>query len=1172
MSLGASGEESASAKPNPKPMIGAYYFDGWSGKSEHAGNPKEPWAKNAPTHLSRRMVEEFPQREPVWGWRNDSMEVMERQITLAADHGLGFFSFCWYWHDNALAINKKAIKEDPKHTSLDLFVKARNNHRMKFCLLVANHPGYEIKAAENWKAAVEAWMPYLKHKQYLTVGGRPLVILFEPAGVDQEALAVMQDTARKAGLAGLAIAGCGGGSSDIGFTHRTHYNVAPGGASGSVAHKYSELVAANQAQWKGRAEQPYIPIVTAGWDKRPWEGPTGLYNQPAGWYYPDRTPEQFADFLRGAIRWMDKHPEQTTAERLVLIYAWNEFGEGGYVAPTKGDAEGKYLIALQSVVAPLVKAAATSAAIAPPGDYSFSLWLNGWPKVQADFAWMRSPKGSPFVYPRWEDWPRNRSDLKLPWHFTPPTARSVFAVATSRYEFTVDPSDFGKAGFARVSKPAHGYAEAAREDTADLHRLPAADVIVELQMGGRTFRAAGTSGAARMWESGRFVQRYDFPDLELEGVAGERLLCDATLELVAWPDSLTLTARLAPHKKDGKSARAASAPADKNAKPAPQWGHAKLRVGIRGEGIDCIAEQAMNGQWKAGEEKSVTATFRAGPRAAAGELSLAVSSGTDQKFPAKFEPSKDCFVAFVPKLKRAFRGSYADIREYDEFRLAIDNRGTARADVPFLLECHDVASPTGLVPMLCDAAGRPTGIPVQLSKNWHQGTYLMAYAMLPAPPGRTEYILRLVYGFYGNVPSASHAQLSLIGWGGYGRWDQLAIGCWGETFCLDMDMTNLRTVIADVRTLMVRRGRDGKKWGWSDAQWGGDWLGLADAAGKRLAFGDLKTAYVAHGPCLSDVRYAGQYGPGRDVAFQAQVHTLRTDDYARTFHNLKYTFGREAKVEGSWLFRMGGGVVGYTTPTIAYGNEKGLIAEHKPPATLKPRDVIADRVTLGGKGPWWVAFPDANVSPSGLPTGARALIIRSYKATFGGKEHAAPTITLLVNRATAEGLNIDLILVPPKDVATFRTGDTVEMAVEWITLPRVEEDYYGPNESFRKHLAASGTSWKTTYREAAGNDLAVTARGGKVLHRYPVIIHADGPTVEVSIKGGVGYVPIRFEGIKSIDGIGLYEVVGGKELKLDQIVHGDDFWQTDYDAATKTYSLTYNLPLDNKPQSTWRLH
>ena len=335
-------------KRTKKITVGAYYFDGWAGRNSFAADPEQLWAKNAPTHLTRRMVDEFPEREPVWGWRDDSLAIMERQIDLAADHGLAFFAFCWYWHDDGQAVNEKAITEDPKHTCLDLFLKAKNNHRMKFCLLVANHQGAEIKGAECWKQASDFWMPYLRHPQYLTVAKKPLIIIFNPSGGDKDGFAAMQETARKAGLPGLAIAGSGGGALENGYTHHAHYNVVPGYDVGSEQHTYAELVAANRAQWKGRPEQPYIPIVTAGWDKRPWEEPTGL-NQKAGWYHPDRTPEQFAAFLRDAVVWMDKHPDQTTAERLVLVYAWNELGEGGYIVPTKGDPNGNYLKAMRSV-------------------------------------------------------------------------------------------------------------------------------------------------------------------------------------------------------------------------------------------------------------------------------------------------------------------------------------------------------------------------------------------------------------------------------------------------------------------------------------------------------------------------------------------------------------------------------------------------------------------------------------------------------------------------------------------------------------------------------------------------------------------------------------------------------------------------------------------------------
>lgn len=322
--------------------IGAYYFDGWAGQNAS----KEPWAQNAPTHLTKRMVEEFPMREPLWGWRDDALEIMERQIDLAADNGITFFAFCWYWQDNKQAINIDAINKDPKHIGLELFLRAKNSHRLKFCLLVANHTGAEITGAENWKQAAKFWMQYFKNPRYVTVDKKPLVIIFHPAGADKDGLSNMQEVATGEGLPGFAVAACGKGNVNIGFGYRTHYNVIPGYTAGSEQHKYSELLAAQMKAWGGSSQQPYIPAVISGWDKRPWE--ESISSQ--GWYYPDRTPEQFSNCIKEAIQWMNKNPDQTTKERIILIYAWNEYGEGGYIAPTKGDPDGRYLKAIRSLV------------------------------------------------------------------------------------------------------------------------------------------------------------------------------------------------------------------------------------------------------------------------------------------------------------------------------------------------------------------------------------------------------------------------------------------------------------------------------------------------------------------------------------------------------------------------------------------------------------------------------------------------------------------------------------------------------------------------------------------------------------------------------------------------------------------------------------------------------
>jgi hypothetical protein len=184
--MGANASSIASARAT----VGAYYFDGWAGSSDRWRDDPAWTRLHPPTHLTKRMLEEFADREPVWGWRDDKLEIMERQIDLAADHGIAFFAFCWYWN---------------------------------------------------------------------------------------------------------------------------------------------------------------MPTLSVGWDKRPWEGDRGL-GQPPGWHFPDRTPAQFAKALESAIAWTEQHPDQTTAERIVLLYAWNEFGEGGYLAPTKGDPEGAYLKAMKQVL------------------------------------------------------------------------------------------------------------------------------------------------------------------------------------------------------------------------------------------------------------------------------------------------------------------------------------------------------------------------------------------------------------------------------------------------------------------------------------------------------------------------------------------------------------------------------------------------------------------------------------------------------------------------------------------------------------------------------------------------------------------------------------------------------------------------------------------------------
>ena len=160
-------------------QIGAYYFDGWSGHRPG----QEEWAlkTNAPTGLTYKLMTEYKDREPLWGWRNDDIKIMERQIELAASNGIDFFVFCWYWtRDSKGNVSDEQVKALPNHTSIDLFMRARNNHKMKFAVLVCDHSGNEVKEQGSWNALVQYLSKeYFNHPQYLRFDNKPYLCFFQ---------------------------------------------------------------------------------------------------------------------------------------------------------------------------------------------------------------------------------------------------------------------------------------------------------------------------------------------------------------------------------------------------------------------------------------------------------------------------------------------------------------------------------------------------------------------------------------------------------------------------------------------------------------------------------------------------------------------------------------------------------------------------------------------------------------------------------------------------------------------------------------------------------------------------------------------------------------------------------------------------------------------------------
>jgi len=307
--------------PKPRPVktryqIGIYYFPGWS------PDQISRWEKQA----------DFPERDPVLGWYKEGLpEVADWHIKWAVENAISFFVYDWYWRDG---------KEELGQGLNDGFLKARYRDYMKFAVMWANHPPFAGHTPDQLLAVTDYWLKhYFRQPNYLTIDGKPYVsffsvheLLIDLGGPEKTKVAfdAMRRRVRDAGLAGLHLAACTGNDSHsietvqkAGFDSMTAYNYSGAGAT-MPQSSYRSFLLGHESIWKAMRQPgvpPYVPLLTVGWDPRPWHGP--------------RTNSRFArrtrDFAEALGRL--KVDLDMNRERMAILEAWNEWGEGSYIEP-----------------------------------------------------------------------------------------------------------------------------------------------------------------------------------------------------------------------------------------------------------------------------------------------------------------------------------------------------------------------------------------------------------------------------------------------------------------------------------------------------------------------------------------------------------------------------------------------------------------------------------------------------------------------------------------------------------------------------------------------------------------------------------------------------------------------------------------------------------------------
>jgi hypothetical protein len=478
--------------------------------------------------------------------------------------------------------------------------------------------------------------------------------------------------------------------------------------------------------------------------------------------------------------------------------------------------------------------------------------------------------------------------------------------------------------------------------------------------------------------------------------------------------------------------------------------------------------------------------------------------------------------------------------------------------------------------MLCDAAGRPVGLPVQISKDWHGIVYVHGHTVVTPPP-KSSANFQFVFAFdqWGGKPAATHAQLNLVGWDSDPRyrqpgeirtqvWQEMALGVRGENICYDPDICQRRSFVDDMR---VVRGADmrGGEWGFSSNVGGADFLvywPTAAAPAWPWPVGAV-TQWRKYGPNLTDVIYDFASVDGK-IRGRVQARSYATGDMVRGIYNLRYDILDDLPYARLALFTLGADRYnGSVNRRAARGDASGVQQEW---ALDPPKGEGYWKQDLPcPPGAWFALYDEIHspTDPGGNGGANRALLVRSYRAVLDGRPSPAPQAAFRLNSNAGEPSVI--LELQPAASGRLRKGDFIEAQVEMLIYPKAAQYYHGPDAALRGLLEAHGDSWQPAW--AAAQPLSVKALVGTLLEERPARVRVDGSErAELTLSGPtLGWTPVSIEGFRDYRDVVVETKVNGGWRRVDQSVRGGDFWQMAFDPRDQTFSYIICLPPSDTP-------
>jgi hypothetical protein len=265
---------------------------------------------------------------------------IDAEINLASGAGIDYWAFVGYPPSSSMSI------------ALRLYLASSLKHRIQFCMFT-DLPSFGAKGQLAPMILYHASL--MREPQYMRVaGGRPLYFmgffkedLIQSAwgGIEGLRRAIREFRQQTATLGvgepyivlSGAPAAAARWADQLGLDAIGAYSI----AAATGTHSYRDLAKFAEQRWEDEAAtgSPMVPTAMTGWDPRPrienplpWE-PTQRPGVGMEHHYETARADEIALHISRCLDWVEAHP-QAAAASTILVYAWNEHDEGGWLVPT----------------------------------------------------------------------------------------------------------------------------------------------------------------------------------------------------------------------------------------------------------------------------------------------------------------------------------------------------------------------------------------------------------------------------------------------------------------------------------------------------------------------------------------------------------------------------------------------------------------------------------------------------------------------------------------------------------------------------------------------------------------------------------------------------------------------------------------------------------------------